>query len=355
MKHMRLPNGFGRITKITNKRLRNPYRAMVTLGFVDDKYKTKIIGYFGNYNEAYKALLAFHDNKNRLDITLSELYEEWLPFAIEDSAWSDSYRKVMENCWRYVSIGHMYVRNILPSDIRANLLEKGIPNQVRVKMKNLFNGIFRYAVQECIIEHSPAVDVRIPKTMMREINSTVKVKSIFTEDEIRLLAKQDNEYADMILYQIYSGWRMAEIVSLTKTDVNLALGYVVGGVKTAAGKGRAVPIHSAIRHIIEKYMKTPGEQLFSLNYNYYNNHFRRYMKSLGLSHTSHECRKTFATMGKMNGMDEYILKRILGHAISDITEKIYTERPIESLKEEIEKIPDYINEKDKPLSLSLRE
>lgn len=32
MKHMRLPNGFGQISKIKNKKLRNPYRAMVTVG-----------------------------------------------------------------------------------------------------------------------------------------------------------------------------------------------------------------------------------------------------------------------------------------------------------------------------------
>jgi len=31
-KRMRLPNGFGRITKISNKRLRNPYRVTVTVG-----------------------------------------------------------------------------------------------------------------------------------------------------------------------------------------------------------------------------------------------------------------------------------------------------------------------------------
>ena len=30
--HRRLPNGFGRITKISGQNLRNPYRAMVTIG-----------------------------------------------------------------------------------------------------------------------------------------------------------------------------------------------------------------------------------------------------------------------------------------------------------------------------------
>ena len=37
-------------------------------------------------------------------------------------------------------------------------------------------------------------------------------------------------------------------------------------------------------------------------------------------------------------MDEYILKRIVGHKINDITEYVYTHRDLEDLKEEMLKI-----------------
>ncbi len=37
-------------------------------------------------------------------------------------------------------------------------------------------------------------------------------------------------------------------------------------------------------------------------------------------------------------MDEYLLKIIIGHEISDVTEKVYTHRTIDELKLEIEKI-----------------
>lgn len=43
-------------------------------------------------------------------------------------------------------------------------------------------------------------------------------------------------------------------------------------------------------------------------------------------------------MAKKNKVDEYAIKYIIGHAITDITEKTYTKRNIEWLKEEIEKI-----------------
>lgn len=46
----------------------------------------------------------------------------------------------------------------------------------------------------------------------------------------------------------------------------------------------------------------------------------------------------FVTMAKKYGIDEYAIKYIVGHSITDITEKVYTQREINWLKEEIEKI-----------------
>ena len=42
-------------------------------------------------------------------------------------------------------------------------------------------------------------------------------------------------------------------------------------------------------------------------------------------------------------MDEYALKRMMGHQIKDITEATYTKRPISWLEEEIEKIKEPVN------------
>ena len=82
-KRRRLPNGFGQISEIKGRNLRNPFRAMVTVG----KTKTgrpickplKPESYFPTYNDAYAALVEY--NKNPYDlgpaITAKELYEKW--------------------------------------------------------------------------------------------------------------------------------------------------------------------------------------------------------------------------------------------------------------------------------------
>ena len=41
---------------------------------------------------------------------------------------------------------------------------------------------------------------------------------------------------------------------------------------------------------------------------------------------------------KEAGVNEYVLKLIVGHAIEDITEKVYTHRTMEQLKAEMELI-----------------
>jgi hypothetical protein len=47
---------------------------------------------------------------------------------------------------------------------------------------------------------------------------------------------------------------------------------------------------------------------------------------------------TFVTLAKKHGIDEYAIKYMVGHAIQDLTERVYTKREIEWLQEEIEKI-----------------
>ena len=59
---------------------------------------------------------------------------------------------------------------------------------------------------------------------------------------------------------------------------------------------------------------------------------------LNPKHRAHDGRKQFITMCKKYNVDEYALKYIVGHKITDITERVYTDRDIEWLKEEISKV-----------------
>lgn len=129
-----------------------------------------------------------------------------------------------------------------------------------------------------------------------------------------------------------------------------------GGMKTDAGENRVVPIHSKIRRLVERKYKESkqagSKYLFicmdgrsgkptTLTYQRYQKGFAMIRDELKLNpeHRPHDGRKHFVTMAKKAGVDEYAIKYMVGHKISDITEKVYTKREFEWLKEEIEKIP----------------
>ena len=108
-----------------------------------------------------------------------------------------------------------------------------------------------------------------------------------------------------------------------------------------------VPIHSKILQLIKARYNQNNSTLFTaedsptgnaMTYDKYVQRFKEIMEYLGMNHHPHETRHTFITRAKLAGMDEYSLKLIVGHQIGDVTERVYTHRTIESLRQEIEKI-----------------
>ena len=161
---------------------------------------------------------------------------------------------------------------------------------------------------------------------------------------------------DVLLVQCYSGWRPQELGLLELKDVDLENWTFSGGMKTDAGTRRVVSIHSRIRYLDERKYKE-AQAIGSLYlFNYINPNARskntvltyaRYQKGFSMirdelklnpEHRPHDGRKHFVTMAKKYGLDEYAIKYMVGHKITDITEKVYTQREFEWLKTEMEKI-----------------
>ncbi len=62
------------------------------------------------------------------------------------------------------------------------------------------------------------------------------------------------------------------------------------------------------------------------------------MAQLDLDHKPHDCRHTFATLMDNAGANKVCIKRIMGHASTDITDKVYTHKDIEELKKAVDLI-----------------
>lgn len=194
---------------------------------------------------------------------------------------------------------------------------------------------------------------------VKEIQSVKKEHIAFADEEMDLLwANITNKRGiDILLIQCYSGWRPQELGLLELKDVDLENWTFQGGMKTDASENRIVPIHSRIQDLVlQKYQEAEAlgspyllnwadtnnrnRKNLKLTYARYQKAFERIRDELKLNpnHRPHDGRTHFVTMAKRYGVDEYAIKYMVGHKISDITEKVYTRREFAWLREEIEKI-----------------
>lgn len=368
----RLPNGFGQISEIKGQNLRKPFRAMVSVG----KSSTgrpicKLLtpeAYFATYNEAYAALVEYNKHPYEIasDITLKELYEKWSKKYYDGL--SPSRIRAIQAAWKYCSrIYDVPAANIRPSHIEYCMEHGESFNPTTKKMRTptvhskdsirtLLGMVLDYGIKNGIVDKNYAKMVSLSKADRKLLSEKTAAHMAFTPEELEILWKNTHvQYVDVILINCYMGWRPGELGDIKLENTNLDEWYCIGGKKTNAGKDRIVPIHPRIREFVSSYYNTAKEKdseyLFyreairwnedhRMNYETYANHFERIMKKLSLNpaHRPHDCRKTFVTMAKSVGMDEYAIKRIVGHKISDLTEGVYTERPLSWLASEIEKI-----------------
>ena len=340
--HRRLPNGFGQITEIKGRFLRKPYRAMVSVGKKPNgRPDCKVLAYFETYNEAYAALVEYNRNPYDLDkaITVKELYEKW-------SSQTDLSRNIT-SVWPYCEqVYDMKAQDIRVRHIKACMEVPEAPT-AKVGIKSLFNRMLDYALEYEIVTKNYARDfsVETPETQTEHV--------AYTHEEVdKLWQNTSIPLMNAILLQCYTGFRPQELCKIRKEDVNINERYIVGGMKTEAGKERIVPICDKAMPLVKKllYMSDVlGSDMFivdnngkPMTYNKYYHKFENIMKEVGIEgHKPHDPRKTFVTMCKECKVDEYAIKRIVGHKIEDITEKIYTERKLDWLLEEVKKIEDW--------------
>lgn len=348
-KRRRLPNGFGQISEIKGKGLRKPFRAMVTIGKTEEgKPICKLLkpqSYFESYNDAYAALIDYNRNPYDLsqDLTMNDLFKKWLKDKLKTTE-SKFYEKNRKCAWKHCAPLHnMKVREIRTRHMKAVLADENLTEHNIIMMKTVLNQMLDYAVEYEIIEHNYARDFSVPKPdHSKETNTGSHIG--FTDEEMDVIWSNEgkNRIIDMILIQCYTGFRPNELCQLAKTNIDINEKWIIGGGKTKAGTNRRVPIHPKILHLVKRYYEN-GDSVYLFKDPEYENYRKRFhttIKHMGLDkvHTPHDCRVRFVTMAKNAGCNEYAIKRIVGHVIEDLTERVYTKRDFSWIREELEKI-----------------
>ena len=294
-------------------------------------------------------------------MTFEELYKEWSEYYFATLSGVSSVRTIM-SAYRYMHLIYkMKVRDIRVRHLEGCLEDTYIISDrgkdkgkkrnasacVKARMKSVFNLMFDYAVRYDIVKTNYARNFEVSKEIKEKKKREKKSVTIFSNVELMTLWDNVDKYSfvDMILIGIYSGWRPQELAILKVRDVDLDGDTFFGGLKTDAGKNRIVPIHPLIRNLVnrryEEAMELESEYLFNdsegqrgtvMTYDKYRHRFEKIMKRLDMKHRPHETRHTFSTLAKAYDMKDNVRKLIMGHAIIDFTDRVYTHPMLEELR-----------------------
>lgn len=271
-------------------------------------------------------------------LTFSEVYDQFMAWKFASgTSFSSKSRTNYTTAYSYCK--EMYNHPFV--DLKATDFQDFLDNQTGLKkgsmskILTLFKQMYKYAIFAEISTENKAQFVRVNAPDDEEHGTP------FTDEELQILWNNADDYdVQLVLIMCYSGWRIGELSGLS---INLKEKYYEGGIKTKAGKGRIVPIHSSVYPFVQSRIEKDGALLTIAAKSYRDDVFYSLMDRLKTTgdpkHTPHDCRHTFSTLCERYSMRENDRKRMLGHAFNgDITNSVYGHRTVDELRIEIEKI-----------------
>lgn len=354
-------NGTGSIYKRSDRKA-NPWVALAP--------KTQEpIGHFATAQQAKDALDDYRKNPTtKLNITLSQIYEEWKPLGLKDKSkqLADSYNAAWNKLKPLYDVKFRELRTAQVQIIidslqkeRQKLNKDGKPviKDSRPVMlppmsysalhdiKVLMGLLYKYAMQNDIVSKNYAEFLVLPKKVggVKDCFNDLELKKV--EDAVGRVP-----FADCILFMCYTGLRITEFLTLNKFSVHEKNGIcaLYGGIKTDAGKNKVVPVHHKIKPILDKWMKKDGETIFCRpdGTPYPVKYFREScfypaLKQIGITRklTPHATRRTLATLMSTANVREEDFIAMMGHADFGVDIESYILQSAEKLSKSIEKIP----------------
>lgn len=326
MKH---PNGFGTVYKLHGQR-RKPFAVCVTVGKKPDgRMIRKYIGYYATRREALSALASFNDNPfdaSARDITMSALWERWTEYRIgRGKSVPDNYTAAFRHC---AALHNKRFVDITTAQIQATVDAIAHKPHTAVYVRMIFGLLYKYArlINLTTVNKAQGIEVpRLPKSTKHRP---------FSDEELAALWKQSSDYgAQLALVYCYTGLRPSELIEIRRENVHLAERYMIGGMKTEAGRNRIIPIAEKIVPIIQEFLSRPSEWLLTApdgthppNRQYVIKHYwNKSASPIVRAHLPHDGRHTCETLLDNARIAKRTIQLIIGHAGGDV-DALYTHK-----------------------------
>lgn len=356
---MRNPPGYGCIVDLGKNR-RRPIGVRVPNGTRLDKdggehVKYRYIGYFERTPkgkaDAIQLLAAYNQGAIVADfstaVTFKELADKWLETHLKkvemrkgkvSKQTVDSYSAAIRKC---KPIFDKPIDKIRPQDVQwiADAYAESSMSTV-TNIKIVLNGTFDYARKKKLVSENFIDDIDfLYKKPQKSMHNT------FSRDEVSLLWEHKEEAdVQIVLIMVYTGLRIEELLSMRTENVHIDDRYMVGGVKTAAGINRSIPIAKKIDAFVRNLYDSNNEYLLMSKRSRYSRTvfvdsiWNPVMARLNIEHLPHDTRYTCITMLDRAGVNPNVIKKIVGHEGTSVTDKIYVQKDLKDLLAAIDAI-----------------
>lgn len=341
-------NGSGSVYKMKHKKLRKPFRAVITTGWTDEgKPIRKTLGTYASQKEAYEALALFSNDPTALErkrvITVEQCFQ-WYFEEAERMGLSAGRIEVIDSVKKLMKpIHHMDITILKTAHVQAIFDKFTYSQSYQQAIKSVLVKICNIAIKNEVISKNYMSDI-----IIRKKAAPIKRATPFTQEDIyKLWLHQDDLTVRIILIYIYTGVRLNELLNMKVDDIHLKERYMVGGSKTDAGRDRIIPIAECIVPFVQELYSTAkfkrSMHLFDgvMGKTNYRGRLASVCEKLGIKKRKpHDTRHTFITLCSDYEIPEIIVKHIVGHATSkNITQGVYTHKTIEQYIDAVNKLP----------------
>lgn len=342
---MRRPNGTGTVVKLSGNR-RKPFAVKIPTRDSYGNVVQKVLSYHAAGRDAQAALDEYNANRgtgsapapDRFSMTVRDVYDLWSArkYAKAGEASITSYRA----SWaRLGPLAALKMRDVTLDQLQAIIDQgeaAGLSKSSINNDKTLIRALYKFSMERDIVTKDYSAFLQMP------IVGPKHEKGAFTDGQLKQLedmAAASRPWADTVLMLCYTGFRINEFLGLTPFVYDREGDYLRGGMKTAAGRDRIVPVHPKIKNFLMAWLARGGNTIICdeagkrLSYAYYvKTAFAPIMADIGIPQaTPHWCRHTFATRLHTFGAPDLERKRLLGHADKSVTEH-YTHTDLEQLR-----------------------
>ena len=323
--------------------------------------KKRRIGSYATYAEAEMALALYNSGSEpskpkQTMPTFADLFKPMYAknrIAEKSVSLQNRYNQGFDKCSK---IHNVPINELRTSDLEAVLKEyEGMSASTQKAPLAVIREIFKYADQHDMIDKDYSVYLKTGKAAEKEDKNPYtrqEVQKVWDNIDWIYKPKKKNsqwygmQIPKMILILIYTGMRIDELLSLKKKHVNLKEGYInIVDSKTDAGV-RIIPIHPAIVDIVKEFCRKNKTYLIETREGQADyptlkkSPMEAFYTAMGLSHTFHETRHTFASFTHTSKLDSTLRAYIMGHRTNNLTNDVYThpEVMLPELLEEIKKL-----------------